>query len=804
MELLLLRSTSRNFPIDLEPELTKAGYTVRSLEGLHAYISSPARVRPQVLVLEIGTLADLDRALVVLEWNEHVQPLAATRYLLLMASKNLSLGDRAHKLAAAEIAVLPQPTRNLLFKLELQTRLLKATPPPAPTRNGFVAHMEEQAGAAHRRVMLVRGPSPHEGSWRQAEGAPSGKVRWRWLKSPDLPPSAADNFHWHVDSRTAPRFDSDIRHAWVTDEDDEAKLACEHEGETIYQASARESAHDDDETKGRSEKFVAPIPVKPAFAVAPTAAEDQKIEAVATVAATNVPTTVKPGNPAASAAAKVVPAPKSPLAAEEATAERPPEPPLEQEALEKRRSGSPESIPDQKPATRPEREEEVEPVPDTSTMAVHPAAEERGSSAQSEKNTVTRARAALENAQTALGAKSRPGRTTSARSSEESPSDPEGAQRCTKPENTPRPAPEPAASAPPKSAGAREPLPPAEINENRRSAAPSDTGEIIGTNPASVPPSEPSAPPESRKPTVFTPGPLRAAEKHFPPAEAAATPGKNWINGNQRDDSGFVVRGEDKGTTQDEQAAPPQEPENPVRERARSEREPLPVLTPLDHRESSEAPASEKKEGETLHPGTAPAAKKISLSSIGPVVAESDERAQARSFNPGPAEEDSRRFLKTRHYQLMTLEQLGDRDSSWHPMGRYRVYLAAKDRYYGLKDPHEALPLWIYDGELAPEFIDEQKSWKFYDCLPIRIDNLESLPADAFESLYRLCRLEPPVAAAPEARSASVILIPDEPLASKPAPASPITAREAGEPQAEKGAWRRLKRAVREILKGGS
>jgi hypothetical protein len=56
------------------------------------------------------------------------------------------------------------------------------------------------------------------------------------------------------------------------------------------------------------------------------------------------------------------------------------------------------------------------------------------------------------------------------------------------------------------------------------------------------------------------------------------------------------------------------------------------------------------------------------------------------------------------------------------------VYLSARHRYYGLRELEEIFPLWIYEGELAPEFLDLQKAWKFYDRLPKSHGDIQGLP----------------------------------------------------------------------------
>lgn len=256
---LLLRSANRNFPVDLGPELAGAGYRVESLGTLQEFIACPARHEPQLVLLEIGSLAEVDRAVVAVDWTEHVQPFAPARFVLLLASKNLSLGEKSAKLASAEVIVLPVPTRNLLFKLELQGRLLrKPAPTDAPRAEGFSAKLEEVVGPSGRRVLVVRGREPKEGAWNHNGMTPSGKVRWRWVNAPGTrEPVLPSSFSWTAESESAPRFDEEKR-AWLLEGEGD-RLACQVGEETVYAAAAEFSSREDTgESEGRSEPFVPP------------------------------------------------------------------------------------------------------------------------------------------------------------------------------------------------------------------------------------------------------------------------------------------------------------------------------------------------------------------------------------------------------------------------------------------------------------------------------------------------------------------------------------------------------------------
>jgi hypothetical protein len=764
---------------------------VSSLESLHAYIACPARSRPQLLVLEIGNRADLDRALIVLDWNEHVQPLAATRYVLLMGSKHLSLGDRAAKLASAEIATLPQPTRNILFKLELQTRLLRTAPPPVRSKEGFSAKVEERPGTSHRRVLVVRGPNPKEGSWNRGEGTPSGKIRWRWVKSPGTPPAATDHFQWRVDSRQAPRFE-ESSHAWLAESDDEA--ACVVDGKTLYSVQVSEVIHanEEEEKSGRSEKFISPLePVANTAATAALAIASSRPPAMLSRDAdlterTEVSGANTPPKPAAISG-------NLPLAESEAAAEtgaraqkhRAKEPATSESATSTAAAQDPEA--DSADISSEEAEA-------SEAMLSKPGAPPKAAAEVAHSAAVSRARAALEQAKSALNsetvkeATAKPGSVAK--------------QSGNSPLSTEKTAPQSRGSA---NSAVGDPEKP-DLHSVRISPAAETEKRSNAPNPAA----DPMPPPLKREPLPELGEPVpeltpaktsdAASARAAPPAprggipEMVPTPGRNWIEGEKASARGMRIGGD---PLNEEPSLATDGVPTETTEKLQS----VKTVQATNTIASSTIPAGEPEPAEELrriHPGTAPeprAPKVSSYASMGPVVAEADQRGRAR--NP-PEPDDARRFLKTRHYLLMTLEQLGDRDSSWHPMGKHRVYLSAQHRYYGLKDPSQALPLWIYEGELAPEFIDEQASWKFYDCLPIRIDSLNALPAEAFDALYRLCGLEPPVEVSAQPRGSSVVHVKKKNTEALAAEVSRVDATAEAEGES---AWSMLKRAVKGILK---
>ncbi|RYZ98721.1 MAG: hypothetical protein EOP11_20295 [Proteobacteria bacterium] len=62
----------------------------------------------------------------------------------------------------------------------------------------------------------------------------------------------------------------------------------------------------------------------------------------------------------------------------------------------------------------------------------------------------------------------------------------------------------------------------------------------------------------------------------------------------------------------------------------------------------------------------------------------------------------------------------------------------ARHRYYGFRHETELFPLWVYEGELAPEFLERESAWRFYDRKPMPYFNRAELPKGLAEELFRL------------------------------------------------------------------
>lgn len=59
------------------------------------------------------------------------------------------------------------------------------------------------------------------------------------------------------------------------------------------------------------------------------------------------------------------------------------------------------------------------------------------------------------------------------------------------------------------------------------------------------------------------------------------------------------------------------------------------------------------------------------------------------------------------------LDELPYADGVWTVAEQYYVYLATDSRYHGFQSFESLLPLWVYEGDIRPEFLKDTKRWRF-------------------------------------------------------------------------------------------
>jgi len=769
---LILRSSNRHFPLDLAPELEKANYEVTCLAGLEDYIGSPARNHPFLAVMEIGGTVDLDRALVVFEWAEMMQPLAPARFLLLLAHKNISLAGCTQLFGSAEFAVLPQPTRNLLFKMALQHRLLSSPQPEKkPKSEGFTARVEER-GIERQRILVMRGQTESQGKWNDEGQSLSGKIRWRWVRRPTAEKTPADAYSWIADSLKEPQFDPDSNGWLMEGEDDD--LVCEHQGKELYSARKTMEA----EARTKAEAFVGP---GSSFRNLPPVGEPSEARGA-------------PAKPTSDDSQPSSVPDESQIRDQKEKTARP---------LSASKQGAPQSAPSaEKKSEKSQKPGEITEDP------VKPA-----STVKSADGAIHLQRTALRESKGPVawnmhdGKPAAPKAAPAPRPAADPTEEEKRTRTASRPAITARGEPsEKKTSAPPSSADpaafkpapktfSEETAPQFQSFQSLQSAEEIENSPEPETPPASA---EPDFPPDDRNFAQSIPesgdapaqpqatgNPAGTAKKEAAPMpslgeavpEVGAYPQQiadysskhEWHDNRSSQSSGAIknAAGTSEASPSPDQASTGEGPISPPapdtpEEKKTSASLALPesdtkqtvqqqTATPI----SEPAATNKPKERDPLQVGeganretdrpekTANAEnqrqQKNSLKAILPYM----DQARARSQAPALEESEGRSFLKQRHSQLMTLIELKDQESSWHPAGKHRIYLSAQHRYFGLKNPADALPLWVYEGELAPEFIEEKQAWKFYDRLPVAISTLDTLPADVLDHINRLCGIDP-------------------------------------------------------------
>lgn len=725
--LLVLNSTSLHFPNRYDEALAQAGHPVERHDSVDSFLQSRRRAEPFLALFEIGSSEDLERALIAYDWAETVQPLAPARFLLLLGSRNIELGERRRRFSSAEILVLPLPAKNLLFKIDLQLRLLQSETPRAP--EGFFAIFEGEPKAPHEsRVLVMRGPGPGRGAWKAVGSTPEGKVRWRWVGLPqkEEEPVKVD-LSWEAVSQKEPVFD-ESRKGWVV-EDDKPDLRCFRQEKEVFSARRAEqerakSLSTESQRVGAENEMLA----KEKISAAPRAPEE--------------PNKANSGN-------------ASPLGARERGAKAE----SEQEKAEAEKTSAPPQPKAAEPAAKARAVlDEIRREKETKQ---HPAQESAPWNAPDPKGT----KPDPFPYGTPSYAKD-PGENVSPETAGPVEGRVEGRQ---KPGNAPESKPE------------KERLG-AAPEGTAKSAVHSTLGSSSGERVSSFTPSGEAAPPkeESAAPHAVVGNPKLTGLD--PTRISGDSPGREpgHLSGGESQESNVDFQGAEPESNSSER----RRAEKGAREQGRIEgKEHAPVVEEIDgaradrslRRDTApeaprmkekkissqeqtpsagdekqiEAPVTEvleKKKRESEPKILAPtevnpsnpaieipegAAKKSHAWTVKGKAGESDDSVTVKGSREKGAEtppSEGQSLLASRLFLTMTLAELKDEESSWHPVDRYRVYLSARHRYYGVKDVEEYFPLWVYEGELAPEFLDKTRGWKFYDRLPEAHYSLESLP----------------------------------------------------------------------------
>jgi hypothetical protein len=711
-QIIALQSSSPNFPFNLKREIGNK-YPFTRYASLPEFITGSARHRPYILILELGNAADCSRALVAYEWAQAVQPTAPVRFMLL-PTKSIPIDENLKRLANTELAALPLTAKNLHFKLDLQLKLLSSTPSPSGggEPRGFTAEVKSLAGKG--RVLLARGPK--QGGWKNEGQGPSGKVRWRWVDDPAAAaamPEEARAFRWVSEAPEAPQFIPG--EGWMIGEEG-TEISCWKEDEKIF--GIRPDRDMAEELRAGSERLGGPA--ESHFIVGSHEDEEANPEKSSYMAPERSGLIEHPGGGQAK---------------EEST----------------RISGS---------AAEKFRENEkvsADFLPTDSDSIVRAGGEARalnnlmGANARASENADYRSdregeEAGLYGAHSEAEKDSRHLEGKIGKEEERVSSWTDG---------KPNPDAQLGSSLPPRAGAAEEPSR-VEIEKAAAAARLAAEREKRAGEFQPVLPEfqmgQGDAASAARSEAERTAEKLAEREAHARAARReagsrefipAARPNRTGAPGDSE-----ALLAAARGEAQLEKLA------DLTRKGEATAMEEKAPPAPMQQDEAGAFHKNMRRESESTVVN--PAHKT-------PRDASTLFRGEARSFEeeglvkgPGPAVEHaemvrgsaekakpSANDLAQRARFELSLQDLNDKNSAWEPRGIYRIYLSAQHRYRGYAKLADLFPMWIYQGELAPEFLDQKLAWRFYDRPPTVCFREEELPLPLLDELRTPASMDP-------------------------------------------------------------
>jgi hypothetical protein len=712
MNILLLSSSNRNFPLDVQEAISGGGQSAIRFSALADFFSSPLRKIPYLAILEIGCPEDINRSILAFEWSLAEE--TPSRFLLLLASKYLQINEKALRFGAAEITTLPIPKKNLLFKIELQLKLLLVEKTKPPTRSSIAFQAElELPVLEKKRILKLKGPSPQEGKWNQeSKPAPSGKIRWRWVRSEMSAEKESETIlpTWTLTSDFAPIYLQSEK-VWIV-EDAQADLTGTFEEEEVYSSiKAKEEWEKvkatslEKKAEENSGKLNQPKEEKKATELATENAKAKKEPA-------------KTHDPKADpVSAQVTP--------QEIAAQKKSSPIVEQNkkeslAIQQEKNENPQPAKASAPQTNSKQD----------TPLNKPIIAEEVSSREEKLNPVMKWESKLsgEKEKVATTGEDQRDRKIDTKKEVSLPGSAEEIQKKEKfqkeeiqsnlrdhrkmehlkdEEMVPQ---KPAANIDESivkskkidfemiEKKSREAVAEEETIESRRKNLDSFWEEEVSAKKTAA--SELEDSPKKcatvEQNTTFSKESNKSKESEQESLEKTKnSPNKETRNEEAKTDNYQSVA---KSYFRDKEVSKKiqvernfQEKDGKMEVEIRGDFEKLEL-------ERRIAPSKENLESKTTFTA--------------------DRTQKAKESD----------FLKSRHFEILTLKQLNDQNSTWHPVDQFRIYFSAKHRYYGIKDLNEVFPLWIYTGELAPEFLEEEKAWKFYDRSPQRFLANDPLP----------------------------------------------------------------------------
>lgn len=773
---LVLSSLNRNFPSDVEKILGNAKLDSHRYESLQSFLASPLRSRPFVALFEIGTKEDLERAFIAKEWIENMQPPGTVKVIAVFSNKNINAGDKQQKFPISDTLHFPITAKNLLFKIDLHVGLLDKVDKEGPketkkNRKGFTISGTDKI-TTKERVLVMVGPTEQDGRWKNENQTPTGKTRWRWIKS-ETYLKTQDNFEaeisWVAESHAPPIFNTKDS-AWEI-QDPDAELIC-LKNEKVFYSTKENSESKPGETLTTSaspaslssKQNLSPKTTSPANPAANSSLTQQKSGGAAP-ANSSQNKNLEPEN-----STNKINFDPNPLLGKEAEAPIQEKIEIEQDkehtAFTKTNpkimisSATQHALQDSAAKTKIEN--------DRSSEKNTSQAFSSSSNNEVEEKKIAQDKSALKN--------SAPEIKTDKIDEPKRLKDGEIADMLSKL----------ADRANSKAKGEiKFHNNSAQDKENFSAGINDKTGsEALTTK--NMMPREATEQKTYLNQTDITKNPINHMQGKISadsPIVDVETKSKNplpanntnsfGLDANQKDDkptkspetvqasrsTDLGTQGESNKKSASIEQTNTNNPQAQILEAKSSQ--------PLSNTMNLPPKDAERSTMEQINLESNTNSPSNSITSKTPSSMDSFERTHF-SATPVPEEinktisatpslkeektilsgkkapeEEAMSYLKKRHFVLMTLEQLQDKNSSWHPITSARVYLSAHHRYYGIKKLEELFPIWIYEGELAPEFLDQQQAWKFYDRPPTLYSKIQDIPAYLINPFRALLGMSP-------------------------------------------------------------
>ncbi len=721
----ILSSQSVKFPSGSEKAfLSATEFEATRFASLEMILNSPSLEKPGVVILEVADEGDIAQAHGFLKAYEGAIAHSRLKAIVLTNIRHEDIRGKFKNFNVADFLLFPMPDRTFLFKVDLQFKIIgnQLETDDLKQDPNFDLHSAQKKRNG-RFALKVIGPSPTRGAWQMVNQSPTGAVRWRWVKKPTPSPEEqerdAKKGEWTYEGDKEPEWKSEEK-LWEMEANDPL-LEKQAQGKKLF--SSREKgwtgAHvpkalHESQTKSPLSSDAGSLggildrttlsdePLSPGAKNQPSPLSAQK-EVARSPKNTNGETTESP-----------------PSAATASTPKK--ENPFRPEAI---------STPDPILPSRSEPLPKTAPPNDSPTGDSVPVSPSSETDAKNQKN---------------VGATDRP------------------AEPALNNRVGPRYDPIPVPSRPREAHADSNSSPSDDKNEKQPSAAPHKNR----TEEAATPSGADFSDQRKNEECVSVPDGEGALYNLKDRPESASLKQKLAsapvdFDTKKTTKAGDATTPETKneespplGTTSEETTSAPlpgsqSQPEEKNVKNGGAPSEEIARSKKSSEQEDSIAWTMAKKrrpnqgaDDEDLPRSSDPDPASNATHQISPDSNKSRELRERQSppthsrgeeirvrapLESGPVQDKNLyKVVQERIHFFKTLEELRDDSSSWERVEAYRVYIPASKKYYGVKSIHELLPIWIYVGEQAPEFIEERKSWLFWDRIPVEYRSIEEIP----------------------------------------------------------------------------